>query len=77
MCIRDRVYSNGEILIVPDTHLDAQCEGINKEDRWAEHTCELKYGSWTYDGYNIDLQLYNDKKFLDMEHYKDSSQIQV
>ena len=71
------IYSDGKILLVPDTHITAKCEGINLDDPWAEHTCELKYGSWTFDGHHIDLQLYNDKEFMDLDSFKSDSQIQV
>lgn len=69
------VDSDGGAYVVPDTHLDAKCEGVNLEDPWAEHKCELKYGSWTYDGNHIDLQAHKDK--MDLADYEDFNQVQV
>ena len=69
------VYSSGSILVVPDTQLDAKCEGINLEDPWAEHTCALKFGSWTYDGDHIALKAHKDH--MDLTDYRGFNQIQV
>ena len=39
-----------------------------------EQECNMKIGSWTYDGHIIDLSFYNNnKKKLDLEDFANSS----
>ncbi len=37
-------------------------------------TCELKFGSWTYDGFKLSLEFYNDQKEVDVTDYVESNE---
>jgi hypothetical protein len=71
------IYPSGDVLIVPDTHVDAICDGIDLDDPWAEHSCKLKFGSWTYDGYLLNLQFYAAQEKIDVSDYYESCPMQV
>lgn len=66
---------DGTVSVVPDTHLDAKCEGVDLDDRWAEHHCELRFGSWTYDGEHISLKVH--KEHMDLTDFRGINQLQV
>eukprot|EP00095_Tigriopus_kingsejongensis_P002969 maker-scaffold1347_size46067-snap-gene-0.10 protein:Tk02969 transcript:maker-scaffold1347_size46067-snap-gene-0.10-mRNA-1 annotation:"neuronal acetylcholine receptor subunit alpha-3 precursor" len=73
------IYPTGEILVVPSVHIEYQCD-TNLDDIWAEQQCSLKFGSWTQDGYMLDLQIYeNDDNStgLDMTDYQKSSPFMI
>nr|ACO11664.1 Acetylcholine receptor subunit alpha-like 1 precursor [Caligus rogercresseyi] len=50
------VYNTGKVLYVPDTHVKADCSGLNTTDIWAVNECKLTYGSWTYDHQLMELK---------------------
>ncbi len=49
------VYSDGSITFIPDIHYKTLCG--DPQESWEIDTCELKFGSWTYNGFKIDIQL--------------------
>ncbi|XP_062553217.1 neuronal acetylcholine receptor subunit alpha-3-like [Armigeres subalbatus] len=49
------VYSNGEVLWVPPTNYHSFCELNLRFWPYDYHTCTLKIGSWTYDGYKLNM----------------------
>lgn len=51
------VYSNGDVLWVPATSLQVYCDLDMTYYPYDEHTCSLVFGSWTYDGFLLDVQL--------------------
>lgn len=34
-----------------------------------QQTCIMKFGSWTFNGDQVSLSLYNDKNFVDLSDY--------
>jgi hypothetical protein len=63
------LYSSGKVLQVPPCTYQAYCEDLTTKDAPtlnAEHVCELKFGSWTFDGFALDTQIYENvgTKFL-------------
>ncbi len=53
------LYSNGEVVWVPHATLRSICPLNITTHPYDEQICNLKFGSWTYDGYTYDLQFYN------------------
>ncbi len=37
-------------------------------------TCKFKFGSWTYDGYKVNLDFLNNASDIDFEEYTESSE---
>jgi hypothetical protein len=64
------LYPSGEILMVPPSEFESRCDLTPLlKDENAEQVCRLKFGSWTFDGYKMDLQLYNSVEKADLEDY--------
>ncbi|CAG2120029.1 unnamed protein product, partial [Medioppia subpectinata] len=49
------VYRNGNVLWVPPMTLKAMCRVNLKRWPFDEHICFIKFGSWTHDGYIMDV----------------------
>ena len=74
------LYPNGKVLWVPDGYIEARCqnEGLNQGDPWADQTCMLKYGSWTFDGITMDMEFYKDEESaIDGSDWSDSCPMKV
>lgn len=52
------IYPNGNVLWVPPCHLSAHCNLTLNTDPYGLQKCALKFGSWTFDGLSMDLQIY-------------------
>jgi len=50
------VYSSGLIFWVPPGTFKSLCRLDLKNWPFDEHMCFLKFGSWTYDGYVLDIR---------------------
>ncbi len=50
------VYSNGLMLWVPPGTYKSVCRVDVRNWPFDEHMCFLKFGSWTYDGYVLDIR---------------------
>ena len=46
------VYSNGQVIYMPPTTMKVQCSGTVD----GNYDCNIKLGSWTYDGSKISLE---------------------
>lgn len=55
------VYPNGEVLWVPPTQFSVLCDFDLTFWPFDRQTCNLKFGSWTYHGLELDLQLYSNE----------------
>jgi nicotinic acetylcholine receptor len=53
------LYPDGKILLVPPMVAAAFCNMDFTYWPFDEHICILKFGSWTYDGYTVDLMIYD------------------
>lgn len=51
------VYNNGDVLWVPAASLQVYCNLDMTYYPYDEHTCSIVFGSWTYDGLTLDVQL--------------------
>ncbi|KAF2899334.1 hypothetical protein ILUMI_06839 [Ignelater luminosus] len=63
------IYPNGEVLWVPTTKLTVLCEFNLRHWPFDTQHCFFKFGSWTHNGNEISIQLYNNKKFVDVSDY--------
>jgi len=63
------IYPNGEVLWVPPVQYHSRCNLTMRQDPSREQTCTLKFGSWTFDGYMMDLNFYNNKTEADLSDY--------
>jgi len=63
------IYPTGEVLWVPPVQYHSRCNLTMKNYPSKEQTCTLKFGSWTFDGYMMDLNFYNNKTEVDLSDY--------
>ena len=59
------VESNGEVLWVPPGHFKAYCRLSLRAWPFDTQTCQLKFGSWTSHGNQIDLHLYKNSSSVE------------
>ena len=55
------VYSNGLVEWKPPAIYKSSCEIDVEYFPFDEQTCVLKFGSWTYDGFQVDLRHLEEK----------------
>lgn len=63
------IYPNGEVLWVPPAIYQSSCTIDVTYFPFDQQTCIMKFGSWTFNGDQVSLALYNDKKFVDLSDY--------
>ncbi|OXA48012.1 Acetylcholine receptor subunit beta-like 1 [Folsomia candida] len=63
------VYPNGEVLWVPPCRLQSYCNLTLNLGPYEEQICTLKFGSWTFDGFTMGLELSNNKTLVDMKNF--------
>merc|ERR1712064_81303 len=64
------IYSSGTVTYLPPTDITVKCSKFNN-DAWFENTmysCKIKYGSWTYSGDKVDIELNSD--YIDLSTYQ-------
>ncbi|XP_074649123.1 uncharacterized protein LOC141904435 [Tubulanus polymorphus] len=59
------VFSSGDVLWVPPVLIVSLCPGNQGETT----SCTLKFGSWTYDGFLLDIDFFEKKKLIDTNDY--------
>ncbi|OWF42649.1 neuronal acetylcholine receptor subunit alpha-2-like [Mizuhopecten yessoensis] len=72
------VTHDGTIHTAPAMRLRVWCgrtEGCSPVDQQGSYTCDLKFGSWVYDGFSVDLQ--NRQESIDLSHYSQHTQWSV
>lgn len=55
------VYSDGKVLWIPPCHFSSHCNLTVEQMPFAEQECKMKFGSWVWDGYLLDLTIDSDK----------------
>jgi len=63
------IYPNGDALWVPPCKLSTYCNFTLDEYPMGEQKCQFKFGSWVYDGFILDLQLYDDTTKADVDYF--------
>lgn len=71
------IMPTGSIIFVPETGREFICSNVNFDDFWGEQECFFKFGSWTYDGYLLNIIPYDGKTELDLDEYDKSSPLLV
>ena len=62
------VYSDGKISYIPPAIFRSSCKSDITWFPFDKQQCDLKFGSWTYNGFLLDIQL-NDDKPVDVSSY--------
>ncbi|KAL5276800.1 nAChRb1 family protein [Megaselia abdita] len=63
------IYPSGEVLWVPPAIYQSSCTIDVTYFPFDQQTCIMKFGSWTFNGDQVSLALYNDKNFVDLSDY--------
>nr|XP_053657424.1 acetylcholine receptor subunit beta-like 1 [Cherax quadricarinatus] len=63
------IYPHGEVLWVPPAIYQSSCTIDVTYFPFDQQTCLMKFGSWTFNGDQVSLSLYNDKNFVDLSDY--------
>ncbi|XP_064629772.1 neuronal acetylcholine receptor subunit alpha-7-like [Lineus longissimus] len=71
------IYSDGTVLWIPTRELQAKCAMDLRRFPFDSHTCALKFGSWTFDGFKIDLDFYEGRRAIDMNDFVQHSEWDV
>jgi len=68
------VYPDGEVLWIPPVDIKAICANFSyAAGPMDEQECNIKLGSWTFDGNIVNLSLFNDKEHMDLTDFYHSS----
>jgi len=59
MCV---VQHDGSVLWIPTALFMSTCQIDITNFPFDVQECNLKFGSWTYDGYKLDISFYNDRE---------------
>jgi len=66
------IYPSGQVLWVPPCQVHAHCNFTLDRHPFGEQKCQLKFGSWTYDAYSMDMDLMDGKKEADLDDFGSS-----
>jgi hypothetical protein len=53
------VFNNGQVFYSPKARIRTRCAMDMMKFPYDEQTCSIKFGSYTYDGYKINLTMYH------------------
>ena len=70
LCI---IYSDGSIFWMPQAVYRSSCNIDVYAFPFDVQNCSLKFGSWTYDGFKLDVRFYHKKDFIDLTEYVESN----
>eukprot|EP00092_Neocalanus_flemingeri_P013897 GFUD01014992.1.p1 GENE.GFUD01014992.1~~GFUD01014992.1.p1 ORF type:complete len:203 (+),score=52.48 GFUD01014992.1:3-611(+) len=63
------VYSTGKVLWIPPLPMKVNCNNdhvLPSTDKNDPQGCNIKIGSWTYDGFHMNLTAYDDEEYLEL-----------
>ncbi|CAD5126443.1 DgyrCDS14572 [Dimorphilus gyrociliatus] len=60
------VYHDGNVIYIPIKLITVRCP---LDGRKKEYHCHFKYASWTYDGFDINIDFMSDEKIIDFSDY--------
>ncbi|XP_026814555.1 acetylcholine receptor subunit beta-like 1 [Rhopalosiphum maidis] len=63
------IRPSGELLWIPPAIYQSSCTIDVTYFPFDQQTCIMKFGSWTFNGDQVSLALYNDKQFVDLSDY--------
>ena len=68
------VDKTGQVLWIPMGIYKSTCSIDITNFPFDEQTCHMKFGSWTYDGYKVDLDFYDGMDQVDVNDYIESNE---
>ena len=71
------IRSNGDVLWIPMAIFKSTCPIDILYFPFDQQTCELKFGSWTYDGFKLGLDFYEHIEAIDVTDYVTSNEWQL
>ena len=63
------ISSNGDVLWIPMAIYKSTCSINIRHFPFDEQTCHMKFGSWTYDGFKLDIDFYQQLEKVDVNDY--------
>lgn len=63
------IQSTGDVLWIPRSIFKSTCPIDITHFPFDIQNCSLKFGSWTYDGWKLDLGFYDKKESIDINDY--------
>lgn len=75
--IKCLVYPTGDVLWVPPITFNSHCKPDLTNWPLDEHSCIVKFGSWTQNGFMLNIQIYENKSTIDMSDYLGSDGFKV
>ena len=63
------VSHDGLVMWIPPSIFKSSCAIDIQHFPFDTQTCNLKFGSWTYDGIQLDVKFYNDLEQIDISDY--------
>lgn len=70
------VYSTGSVLWIPQAIYKSSCVIDITHFPFDEQHCFLKFGSWTYDGFKLDLEFFEEAE-VDLNDYIESNEWKI
>ena len=68
------VNNKGEVMWIPPAIYKSTCEIDITHFPFDKQQCNMKFGSWTYDGFKLDLDFYDEKSSVDLTDYVKSNE---
>lgn len=64
----------GKVIWIPPAIYKSTCKIDIKNFPFDQQACKLKFGSWTYDGYKLDIQFFENKSEVNIDDYTPSNE---
>lgn len=61
------VMNSGDVLLIPPSQRSTRCRTIQD----GKYECKFSLGSWTHDGFSVDLDFWEDKKEMLLDHFEE------
>ena len=71
------VSSTGDVLWIPPAIYKSSCSIDITHFPFDDQTCTLKFGSWTYDGFKLDIEFFDGLDAVDLNDYIESNEWKV
>lgn len=71
------VSYDGTVMWIPQAIFKSSCVIDITYFPFDLQTCKLKFGSWTYDGFKLDVDFYDEKEEVDLNDYIESNEWEV
>ena len=68
------VSHTGQVMWIPMAIFKSTCSIDITHFPFDEQTCHMKFGSWTYDGFQVDIDFYDDLEQVDINDYIPSNE---